>query len=281
MSKFCAKLIFYKMGATSQNIDLIFKELAEIKATQLSFNVLLQENNELKIQLKHICEKQNQLCSTIQKLSQEVQFLKQEKIENNLVIQGIPFNSGENLEQLIISIAAHFKLAINPTDFSVNRFIKAKDPATSILVKFINGIHKENLLKANKNSRLFLHQFGLSNDLQKEIYMRHHLTSFNTQLITKARLLKSQNKIKFAWFQNNNVLIRETQQSKITKILSENDLVKYEKPNLGSAVNNQIPVNSLINTTKLPQTGPFTSGIALSGLPDRELRSRGKLGNTN
>lgn len=63
---------------------------------------------------------------------------------------------------------------------------------------------------------------------KRKIYIQNRLTPFNQELLQDARKFKLDNNYKFVWFQNTDVLLKESDSSKIIRIRSKADLLVLE-----------------------------------------------------
>lgn len=244
---------FFLFTKADPNLDLILKEIRESKATQLAQQNILEQVSFINQSVKSVCEKVEKVSNTVNYLTSELNILKQEKLINNIVLSGIPESKSENLVVLFIKIANSVGIPdIDQNEFEVNR-IKIKDQESfCILVKFKNTSRKQEFLNKSKDNGIFAMQFGLTQESDKQIFIQQQLTLLNLKLIKEARELKKKNKIKYVWFQNNCVLIRETDNSKIEKIRTKSDIDKFE--NLTDAIKNKtnLAVQSTPETTRKP-----------------------------
>lgn len=203
------------------------QSITEIKETQNHLSLILQEFVELKATVTKLQEKQIQYKNEVQTLRQEVHQLKQEKLSNNIVISGIPYSPGENVAHLIVKIKDHLELnAIQPEQYTDQRLSSDRGHGNSILIKFNNTKDKSDFLKNHKEIGLFANQLGFSTSDEKRIYFQKHLTSENYKLIRELRGLKRENLIKYVWFQNNNILVKVKDNSKISVIKLNTDIKK-------------------------------------------------------
>lgn len=209
------------------------KDLKEFKTSQdkqtAEFKVILkelkEENNNLKVTVKKLTSQNNQLNSEVSRLSFGLNNLFQDKLSNNLIVSGVPSTDGENLEKVMIELAKVLKINLIPADFTVKRILsKVNNKFSNLLVEFANVKYKTALLQQRKKISLVPSKLGFSSEDKREIFFFHHLTGQNQKLLAESRKLKNNYSFKFVWFQNNQILARKVEKSKIISIRSIADL---------------------------------------------------------
>jgi hypothetical protein len=165
----------------------------------------------------------------------------QSDLNNNVIVSGVP-NRIENIAETFNKIANG---VINDYDVgsnvvSIERLFTPKldeneDSAGNkkaldkipIVVKFSSESSKAKFMesvKINKGVYTAI-ECGVSNDDSK-IFIKDQISSYNMQLLKETKKLKVDGKVKFVWFQNGNVLVRQDETSKIIKIKSQEDFGK-------------------------------------------------------
>lgn len=210
-----------------------FRKLQQQQSTEFHaiFKQLKEENSNLKNIVSDLQTQNNHLSSEVSRLSIGLNSLTQEKFTNNLLVAGIPFIEGENLPGLIIKAASALKVDIKENEFKAKRiFAKAKKGFSNIIVEFLDIELKHKLIKNKKQRALLPTQLGFKNT--KEILFFHQLTLYNLDLLTEARQIKNKLKFKFAWFQNNQILLRKAEKTKIFAFRSKQELNCFLQDNV-------------------------------------------------
>lgn len=215
--------------------EKILKDFQEFKAAQdlqmKEFKTVLskmkEENNELKKICNQLIKKNCNLEAEVSYLSQGLNRLQQEKITDQFVIPGIPFVEGEDLRSLIINIGDLLQIDLRKSDFTVIRFKLNKKPTTTLLVQ---SSMKKIIFEKRKNIVILLEQLGFSSTsvtTSKEVYFYHQLTKLNHDLLNTAKNeLKKTNLVEFVWFQNNQVLVRQTSKSAFYSVHTKKEVLK-------------------------------------------------------
>lgn len=189
------------------------------------FKQLKEENNQLKVTVNKLTSQNTHLNSEVSRLSNGFNHLLQDKLSNNLIVSGIPAIEGEDLRKLMINTAKILKVNLSPEDFTVKRmFSKANNKFSNLLVEFENVKFKSALLQQRKKISLVPSKLGLSSEDRREIVFFHQLTAHNQKLLSESRVLKNNYSFKFVWYQNNQILARKVEKSKIIVIRSSVDL---------------------------------------------------------
>lgn len=165
------------------------------------------------------------LNSEVSRLSTGLNSLFQDKLSNNLTVSGVPAADGENLEKVFIKIASLLNVDLSSSDFKVKRITsKVNNKFSNLLVEFNDIKFKSTLLKNKKNIFFFFisllpSKLGFDSD-KREILFFHQLKNQNIHLLAEARKLRSNYNFKFIWYQNNQILARKAEKSKILSIRS-------------------------------------------------------------
>lgn len=221
---------FKELKATNEKILKDFQEFKvaqelQVKELKTVLSKIKEENLELKKTVNQLIKKTNNLEVEVSHLSDGLNSLQQEKLYNHFVIPGIPFVEGENLDNLIIKIGDLLKVDLRKTDFTVVRLRANKKASTTLLVQ---SSMKKLIFEKRKNTVILLEQLGIgSTSNSKELYFYHQLTKFNHDLLNAAKTeLKKSNLVKFVWFQNNQVLVRQTSKSVFHSVHSKKEILK-------------------------------------------------------
>lgn len=232
------------------NRDLLIA-INEIKKSQ---DFLSSKYDDLLTKIDDITNKTNLMEKRISLLEKENEFLKKkittqksdEKTKNNfneqnllncnIIISGVGNNitdCNEAVGKILSTIDTNF----DTTDIvkcerlfekTTNAENKIKMDKIPIVASFSSQETKKMFVTKYKSmGTLLTEECGLPGDSSK-VYINDHLTSFNFSLLKEARKLKHTNKIKYAWFQNSNVLVRATVESKIIKINNNDDLKHFQ-----------------------------------------------------
>lgn len=186
--------------------EKILKDFQEFKTAQ---------ENPLKKTVNQLIKKTGTLESEVSHLNEGFNRLQQEILSDQFIIPGIPFVEGEDLPELVTKIGNLLNIELKKTDFSVIR-LKANNKASKII------------FQQRKTKAILLEQLGIeSASTTKEVYFYHQLTKFNHDLLIAAKTeLKKNNLVKFVWFQNNKVLVRQSSKSAFLCVHSKKEILK-------------------------------------------------------
>lgn len=238
------------MPSNPSNYDLL-KEIREIKESQsfigdkydqlvCKFDEISSKFEEMNNRISQLEKENTKLKTQVNKQTSERTKNGQIDLNNNIIVSGVP-NSIENIGEAFnkIANAVSVDYDVNSNVASIERLFTPKPDANGvagnkkvldkipILVKFLSESGKAKFMESVKiNKGVFTAaECEISNDDAK-VFIKDQISSYNMQLIKEAKKLKLNGMVKFVWFQNGNVLVRQGETTKIIKIKSQDDLSK-------------------------------------------------------
>ena len=168
------------------------------------------------------------LYSQCDNLSNSVNAIQQQMLQNNLLIANVPSISSENLQVTIVNICQKLGVQIQPTDITYTGRISTKNKLNiqPITVQLKSHQTKLDILKAAKNIVVSCTDIGIEADFR--IYIHNQLTSSNQLLLTKARNFRRKHNYEFAWFSRGFIFIRKTKESQVIRVPSVSFLQELE-----------------------------------------------------
>ena len=215
------ELIQESQSVLSDKYDTLFLSYQENKQNLIE---LKKENQELKVEL-NLLKDQFNLSETA------INDLEQYSRRDCLEINGIPQNTDENTDDIVVAIAKKVGLNITANDISTSHRLGkpgqyGKNVYPNIIVKFTSRktrdlfySKKKQLLSANTQSS----SFQSSNST---IYLNESLTTKNKKIFNACRMFKRNNKWKVVWTKNGITYLKKDKNANTIKILSEDDLAK-------------------------------------------------------
>lgn len=192
-------------------------------------NQLINDNKELKHQVKKNSIKTTEFETKVIELESELNDIKQEKLANQIVISGIPKKPNENLLELTINVGKKLEVNLKEDEIiSARRMEKSNVEANKyiapILITFRNNNLKAELLKNQKTmGKVTTDQLEME-PKGKLIYLNEYVTDHTLRLFAKTKKAALVKNYKYVWIQNARVLVRKIDRGKITKISSDLDL---------------------------------------------------------
>jgi hypothetical protein len=193
---------------------------------------LIQQNLEVKENLEKLTKSHDdldsahkktkqdvgQLSEIVKDLSSQVNNLKQFQLSQNLIFDGIPDGSKEDVTNHIITIAKKLNITVNINDMmDVYKFRTRK----SILVKvvFRQKALRDSILLARKGKSLYTDECGITQSGRQQIYLREDLTPANRELLFHARKLKNYG-FSSSWTVDGRILVKKLSTNKLIRITS-------------------------------------------------------------
>jgi hypothetical protein len=190
---------------------------------------------------KTIAEKESYNNNELQYLRNEINVIKQQQLENSILVSGIPLKNDTDTLEVLTKINSVIKSTANLN----NIYIEKKEILLNQQKHFILRVdfHHHNNKRLFMDSfrshgPLFLHQI-LQHGKNDRIFIHDELTPFYNKLSYECRKLKKEFGYKFCWFKNGKVLLRKAENSKIYSFRSFLDLD-----------NHKIKLNSIRNNIK-------------------------------
>lgn len=162
------------------------------------------------------------LKNELQVIKKQLNVKEQQQLNNNIIIQGVPYKENEKVEETIRKIT-NILGVVNNAEKCFRLGSGNGSKLAPIKVVFKNSEDKEKWMLAKKNKNLNTAIFEQSNP-PKPIYLNHDLTKRNFELFMAAKKFKNDNDYKYLWINNGKILMRKSDDSKILLIGDETDL---------------------------------------------------------
>lgn len=203
------------LSELNRKMDLLLNKYEETvtEVSQLKFIIL-----ELK---EDIVKKDEVICE----LRNKINIMDQYQRNKNLEIDNIVEKKGENLKEVIKTVADKLNIEIDFKDLDiVHRLPARKDRISTIICQFSNRAVRDEFLK---NKRKVITSKELVGEGTGRIYISPNLNKFFKNLRWSAKKEAEKFGYKFVWFNNNKILVRKDESSRdIIRISSEADIQK-------------------------------------------------------
>jgi hypothetical protein len=162
---------------------------------------------------------------SVNQLTQQVNFLKQERLQQNLVITGIPKSNTNDLIKYIINIATNVEMTINQPDIT-NAFMIKTNNLSKHIVKFADAETRNNILRARRKRSIYTDEIGVSTCPRTQVFITEDLTIYTQKLFFNARKLKKEAKFETIFTENGFVYAVKDAYSGRIKIVSTDQVNK-------------------------------------------------------
>lgn len=186
--------------------------------------VLSDNNKEVFCKFEKTDEKLKTIEDFSSTLRKEVNVLKQDKLEADLVFTGIPLLKEEDPSKIVIAVCRVMNIDVKGSIYNAFRLPGKNHP---IIATFNNQHLKQHIYDAKrKHGEIIGNDLGFKGAFSgKKIVISFNIISEYYHLLQEARKLR-QYDYKFVWFKNNAVHLRKDENSKIHKIFSIEDINK-------------------------------------------------------
>lgn len=208
-------------------------------------------NVEIKIQ-KH--EKENKkMCTEITNLQAIVNGLEQDKLECDVIIQGIPEHEDDTVD--ILQILHYFfntmGCSLGQTDIlSAYRIGKNQRNGRNILVKFRSVNTKKIVMEKKKKLNIHRAMFSTNNvewgNEQQGIFINDNLTAENATIYFHARKLKQIKKMKYVWTKMGKIYVKKDDGDRAIQVKSVKQILSIQK---------QLGVKTVLSSTRKSEEG--------------------------
>lgn len=212
-------------GSSESKLELIVEQNRQILK---KLDRIERENKQLKDELKELKSENNKIRKEIDFLKTQREYYRQDTLKNNVVISGLPLKDNvdrNELNKFVIDIAK--KLDVNISGKDITCYKVGKTEQKQLKVVFENADKKDLIMKNKRDLVLNTKHIGLSED--KIIYINHDMTIKNQLLFKKAREYKKEKAIKYAWYKDGKIFARQSDNSAIIRIKSDDDLLQFKK----------------------------------------------------
>jgi hypothetical protein len=174
----------------------------------------------------------------------EINFLKQQQINNHILITGIPLKSDSDINNIVSKINQVIKSTANLDHTHIEKVEVSRKQQQQpqqqqhkkhqqqqewiLRVDFYHYHNKKLFLSAFRaHGPLFLCQI-IKEQIDAPIFIREELTPYYNKLAYEARKVKKELKFKYCWYKFGKVLLRKTENSKIYSFRSFTDIDAFK-----------------------------------------------------
>ena len=207
---------------------------SKISHIESSVNCLTERMNDFDQELSKL----NNYCTEVDDLKLKIKELSENSIRSdqwvrrsNIQINGVPYKKGENLIQIVKTLASKSNFPINvDTDVDFVTRVAVKNDTTDskprpIILKMQARYKKDDFLSSiRKLKGLLATDIGFTG-INNPIYVNDHLSTYNKALLNNARRRSKEKGYMYCWVRNCTVMVRKTHNSPVIHI-SSNDCLK-------------------------------------------------------
>jgi len=192
-----------------------------------------------------IVDNEKKHTNEVRYLRSEINQLKQQQIENNVIISGFPLKllkPSDVVTKILEVLGAPEMFSFSAQVLSEQRQKKQQQQhqhrkqqqqrkhqeAVLIRVHFERRSMKTDFMAAIKQHGPFFANEINGGDSNNQIYIRDELTAYYNKLAYETRILKKDLQFQYCWFKNFRMLIRKTQNSRIYSFRSFEDLEEFK-----------------------------------------------------
>ena len=212
------------VDSIDKNQQFISDSYEDMKA---KLEEILAENQQMKTENTELRRTIKTLEKNVQDNESAINDLEQYGRREMIELDGFPAKANENLEELVIKVAAACQLKVTPDDIEAAHRVKSRTKTNlPIIVKFKSRKTKQGIMANKKKlSGKTATDFGYP---QSSFYINESLTQRNKNLLRLTRAKKKEKGYRYAWSNTGNVFARKDAESTILAIKSEADLGKIK-----------------------------------------------------
>lgn len=179
---------------------------------------------QVKAELEDLKAANKRLHARNEELQSRVAELEQYSRKNNIEIRGVPETQGEDVVEIVKTIAEKIQIPVSEADLDVVHRVPAKGNVKNLIVRFCSRAKKAEFVAKARKARLQTNEINFHGTNPKPVYINDHLTPANKRLFAKALNLKKENNWRFLWTEDCQIKARKTENSKVHRIRDEADL---------------------------------------------------------
>lgn len=214
-----------EINALRESVDFCSNKISDFEEKLQKINEYFKFTDQLKMENITMKTEINALNTRIHSMEQHIR-------SNNIEIHDVPEKEGENLINIVKSIAnfINYPIEENMLDAVFRVPTKMTNKPKNIIVKFVSKFKRDNFLAASKIKRQQSENkaekgFNVPN-IAHRLFINEHLSTDNKLLLKQVRDEAKSKNYKFVWVQNGNILIRRDEKSKIIHITNSEDFKK-------------------------------------------------------
>jgi hypothetical protein len=119
----------------------------------------------------------------------QIVYLKQQALSNNLRISGVPLTPDQDLVKLMINISKFFGVEMTEADITKTRLINTKK-GPLIIVTLNTKDKRDEILFNRRGKSIYAEEIGLRNNGRQQIYIQEDLTKEIQEIYFHARQLR-------------------------------------------------------------------------------------------
>lgn len=230
VSELTIKDILDEIKDFRKSMEFMSKQYDELL---IKHNLILEENKEMKTQIKEITEINQILQTNYNNINTDINEIKQNKLKRKMIITGIPILNDTNaLRTLYDDLIT--KLEINKEDTQLvdifqGKHIHSGTQSAPIYVELQSSDIKNTIIQLAKAKQLKANHLGF--DSHNKVKIAERLTPYNKNLLREANQLRSHG-IKFIWIKYGKIFIRKNHNSEIINIRSSIEIESYKQRNI-------------------------------------------------
>lgn len=211
--------IIEKLNKSLSIQEKIQKDIADLKVQLDDYRKIVDQLTDENTELRNENDKLN---VRIDLLEYKMETRNQQQINKNLLISGICTNDNENLVDIVTDIATTVKAVCNKDD--IKKLYRSNETASNsgmppqIVVEFFEKSVRDELLAKKKGHNLNTGALASYSGDARPIYIGEMLTGYRQFVFKRARDLKRENIVKYAWVKDGEVFVRKDDTSRIIKI---------------------------------------------------------------
>jgi hypothetical protein len=214
-----------------QNSDQLIKKITENQnkmKEELKTDIAALSNKIVGVDqgLRNTTERVFRVESDVGNLRAELNFLKQERLAQNLCITGLPDVDGAVLGAKFLILCSMLEVDVRSADVMNIFKIKTRN-STKVIIKLSSHELRNKILNNRKKRSIFTDELGLDGQ-RSQVFLQEDLTKMNQTLLFRARsVLKiAGSPFTFAWAKNGRIFLQQLNARKPFVIASMEKLNK-------------------------------------------------------
>lgn len=202
---------------------------------------ILEDSIQIKKDLEQVSVKYNHLNEEVTVIKQELIYMKQREVLNDIIVTGLPDTSGENLLTTINIVLHQYSLKLESDEIQTifrltNNNTSTNNRSSPILIQLKDKTIKNTIFDKQKSAGPILLQMvntSLPSSDHRKIYFKDRMIKENQILMKQAREFAKSHNYKYVWFSKSQfILLKQSENSDIIRISGYHDIARLEQHHL-------------------------------------------------
>lgn len=212
------EMIYEEIKSTKSNQESFQRTVSNLEKTLTDYKLIIDGITKENVDLRN----ENEILNTrIDNIEHHIDTANQQKLDQNIIINGVTETETEDIKDIVTTLCTSLKVQLNENEIDSAYRLKTASRNSglprSIVVKFTDK-KKRNEILEHRKAKITTKILDMEDE--RNIYIAEQLTYRRQYLFKKARDVKRNKKVMFAWVKDGDIFIRRTEKSRVVKVIN-------------------------------------------------------------